>query len=204
MESNEAGRLETGLEGRIEKVKLIEISRSGMPLGIVLDWPLCKDVVSVIGANDYIGRYCLARFDAEKTHANMPPFANFLSPIAQEKSFSADSSDCLLFGVWKESWKKQKRFPSHEEIGQYYSIGELGRVLYFEFDSDRVHGRVVITKRGIEYAKGSLSYLLKNFFFRNPGKCNVVLAENSCEFLPVKKQAEMQNYRVIKLYQKAS
>ncbi len=190
--------LETGLEGRLERVYVANNSHRGIAFGRVINYPNFNGFVQINNGGNYVGRACIARFSTVKNYLDRPPVANFVSSIASPDFQGLDGSQYILFGFWDKSWKTKNEFPILDEFNEHYSPGQVGRLFYIQSrgDFDR---KLLIFKGGsdeISLSLGQLISIKMKYNGRNP---RVVLGESEDHFFSLIKQAKKHKLTVVKM-----
>lgn len=187
----------TGLEGRLELVRVAEREGFVCPGGYLLN-PTFQEYnpVSVKNANLFIGEICLVQFDLElRRPGNQKPIANFIS---QESSFS-DSfhglapEEFILCAHWNPEWAYGK-IPTLDQINKYFSTPKMGSAVYCKGET-----KIIITPHNPKTIKRSFRRLIPDELPDPKRYARVILVDNEEDWFSVGTQARKKGINTIKL-----
>ena len=129
------------LAGRLERVKVNDPGTFSAMGRLYSDWR----EVSICNGNCVLGRDCLARFE------NVPGtlHSSFVTSQIPHHFKGLAPEQYILYGLWRNYMHKEGRYPTLDEINQYFDPGKACDVLFAKEESSGFVSRVMITPRDI-------------------------------------------------------
>ena len=181
--------METGLEGRLERVQIVGLNKSNKAVGFVHAPGFHKRVI-VKYAESRVGKACLVQFNIKNPYEDFPPFASFISEnIPPNFKRGLSSSEYFLYGLWRYNWKYDGKFPKIQEIRTHFGSEDMGNVVYCRKDSDNEKGRFVLRDGSNLELKKSYREIVKERIYQMP-KGRVIILESMDAAFSVIKQAK--------------
>ncbi|MCX6742008.1 MAG: hypothetical protein NTX24_02425 [Candidatus Pacearchaeota archaeon] len=112
------------LAGRLVRVQVLGAFRNENAAGVVADGD--KVLVKYGGLTRDPRLVCLARFDSMAGTTR----GNFVSSSVPHYSRKLVPEKYILYGQWKRWMEKRERFPTFEEVNQYFDPGHFGWIIY--------------------------------------------------------------------------
>ena len=179
----------TGLEGRLEQVRIVGLNSTNEAVGFVHAPGFNKKVI-VRYAEPSIGKVCLVQFNLKNSSEDSPPFASFISesiPLDFKRGLS--SNEYFLYGGWRYNWEYSGEFPQIQEIRKHFGSEDMGSVVYCRKDSDNEKGRVVIREGSNLDLKKSYKEIVQERIYQMP-KGRVIILESMDAIFSVIKQGK--------------
>jgi hypothetical protein len=188
----------TGLEGRLEQVRIVGLNSAKEAAGFVHAPGFNKKVI-VRHAEPYIGKVCLVQFNLKNSSEDSPPFASFITesiPLDFKRGLS--SKEYFLYGLWRENWKYDGEFPQIDEIRRHFGSEDMGSLMYCRKDSDDENGRYILRDGSSQKIEKSYRKIVEDRLCQIP-KGRVIILESTDAVFSVLKQAKRKGLVAVQM-----
>lgn len=157
--------------GRIEITRITRVYDASPSIGLVQG-----QEVKVNHAPTPEGESCLVRINMRSIDKEV--YGNFITSKISENfpEQGLGLEQYALVALWEQRMFKERRYPSFEEIKQYYRPGNLGQVYYFSAENVK-RRRVLISKTGVD--SSGRSYRKVVYAFRPHGGVSLLMTETN-------------------------
>lgn len=135
-------------------------------------------------AQRYAMRECLVKIDSNPISHGTNIIGNFVTSQIPAEFLGLSYSQYILFALWEERMKKEKRFPTIEEVNQYFDPGNIVHTYFLsqEHRKDR-RNRVLIYHRGYSASKISTKKMIETLTRRR--RTRIIIAESEVLMRPI-------------------
>ena len=187
----------TGLEGRLELVKILKNIKPKLSIGQLVKNPL--DIVYVYGATKHLGKKCLVKFKPDDKNKTIP-ISNFIKLFHNndKKYIGLYPNEFVLYGI-----RDFGHIPTLNEVNNYFDPGSIGRFFHFESNSSVNKGRyMVYRKNGIDKyhpIHKSIREFVNSEIIYNGRNPIVFIIESADDAYSLMKQGKRKGIEVIKM-----
>lgn len=187
--------METGLEGRLAKVKIIGIAINGLPYGYVRDYPKFNGKVLVNRAEGRVGQFCIVRFNLYSNREDLPPLGNFISSATFNDFLTIPPEKYILYGKWHNNWPVKLPYPNLDQINEYFDPGSMGKAIFC-----RVNGkRAIIYQDNFTEINLSFRNIIPDYMPQPSQKARVIIVSSDEDLYSVIKQTKRKNLVPVKM-----
>jgi hypothetical protein len=157
-------------------------------------------LVCIANAAKYKGKKCLARFDFYTGKGMQIPLGNFITSHIPDNKQIQDfcglaPEEYLLYGKWSEEWHFSGKFPTIEQVNNYFDPGKMGCALFFKTNQKKAR----IWKNNFLQLRCDFNYAVENNLPNAKKWSRVVIFKSDECFLSLEKYAEENNLFLIEM-----